>query len=66
MCVCVLIDTIFARIYARMYYAQPRARVVSFSIFRAEAMCIFKIIPTAPLDELSTMLPHIYVADIKV
>jgi len=29
-------------------------------------MCIFKIIPTAPLDELSTMLPHINVADIKV
>jgi hypothetical protein len=30
---CKVITTIFPRIYARTYYAHPRARVMSFSIF---------------------------------
>ena len=30
-----LITTIFPRIYARMYYAHPRARVMSFSLCAA-------------------------------
>ena len=32
-----LITTIFPRIYARMYYAQPRARVMSFSAIRIQS-----------------------------
>jgi hypothetical protein len=45
-------------------HCMPRAETAQ--IINVQELYVYKIIPTTPLDELSAMLPHINVADIKV
>ena len=46
------------------FHCMPRAETAQ--IIHVQELYAYKIIPTTPLDELSAMLPHIDVADIKV
>jgi hypothetical protein len=58
-----LITTIFPRIYARTYYAHPRARVMSFSTITSRHVPLFcQVSPCAIHDSSScTFIAHLLV-----